>query len=71
MIWEIREVLGMKIREFRVQAWDRKGTKIVDSRIRDRVAMLQNLEHQTSRTDFDVAQLRVDITIVDQHEGDE
>jgi hypothetical protein len=30
--------------------------------------MLQNLEHQTSRTDLDVAQLRVDIKIVDQND---
>jgi hypothetical protein len=67
-VWEIWEVLGMKIREFRVQAWDRNGTKIVDSRFRDRVMMLQNLEHQTSRTDLDVAQLRVDIKIVDQND---
>jgi hypothetical protein len=49
-MWEIREVLGMKIREFRVQAWDHSGTKIVDSKFRDRVLMLQNLEHQTNRS---------------------
>jgi len=58
----------MKIREFRVQAWDRNGTKILDSKLRDRVAMLQNLEHQTNRTDLDVASIKVDIKIVDQHD---
>jgi len=58
----------MKVREFRVQAWDRFGTKILDSRLRDRVAMLQNLEHQTSRTDLEVASIKVDIKIVDSTE---
>jgi hypothetical protein len=67
-MWEIREVLGMKIREFRVQAWDHSGTKIVDSKFRDRVLMLQNLEHQTNRTDLDVASLKVDIKVVDQND---
>jgi hypothetical protein len=66
--WEIQEVLYMKIREFRVQAWDRFGTKILDSRLRDRVAMLQNLEHQTSRTDLEVASIKIDIKIVDQND---
>jgi hypothetical protein len=66
--WEIQEVLYMKIREFRVQAWDRFGTKILDSRLRDRVAMLQNLEHQTNRTDLEVASIKIDIKIVDQND---
>jgi hypothetical protein len=66
--WEIQEVLYMKIREFRVQAWDRFGTKILDSRLRDRVAMLQNLDHQTSRTDLEVASIKIDIKIVDQND---
>jgi hypothetical protein len=68
-LWEIREVLGMKVREFRIQAWARSGTRILESRTRDRVEMLHELERLSNRTDMDVAQLRVDILIVNQHTG--
>ena len=62
------EVLGMKTREFKIQAWNRSGMKLLDSRTRDRVEMLHELDRQTQRTDMDVAQLRVDIKIVDSND---
>jgi hypothetical protein len=68
VMWEIKEVLGMKVREFKIQAWDRNGTKLIEARTRDRVEMLHELDRQTQRTDMDVAQLRVDIKIVEQND---
>jgi hypothetical protein len=64
-MWEIREVLNMKVREFRVQVWDRMGSRIHDSVTRDRVLMLQDLDRQTQRSDMDLSKITVEIRIVD------
>ena len=67
-MWEIWEVLNMKVREFTVQAWDRYGSEVHKSKSRDRVHALHEVDLLTSRSDLDIAAVRVQIKIVDQND---
>lgn len=58
----------MKVREYRLEVWDRMGTQVMHTLTRDRNMLMVELERQSGRTDLDVASIKVSIQVADNVE---